>query len=244
MLRWDLIKYEYCCLNFSCDIAEALASRVSAKWQTCWSNKKCYCISTKCGDTRTSTQFFLTFPKQIATAGKSSAVCYLYPVWMNSFFVWLFKASMSVSVEAPTGSLKTTYSALVNVTNDVPEQVLVCPEEIQDFHRSSVSPAERLFRKKKKKKLLTLEEKPGFLFELWQVLEDMSNIKSWSALKAVCGQGVLTFVCVEQLWIVCRYRAEETRRCLSSRRACYEIHAFVNRLEEIKTAPDDMPHML
>lgn len=57
---------------------------------------------------------------------------------------------MSVSVEAPTGSLKTTYSALVNVTNDVPEQVLVCPEEIQDFHRSSVSPAERLFRKKKK----------------------------------------------------------------------------------------------
>lgn len=73
---------------------------------------------------------------------------------------------MSVSVEAPTGSLKTTYSALVNVTNDVPEQVLVCPEEIQDFHRSSVSPAERLFIKKKKKKLLTLEEKPGFLFEL------------------------------------------------------------------------------
>lgn len=144
-------KCECYCLNFSCDIAEALASRVSSKWQTCWSNKNRYCISTKCSDTRrTSTHFFLTFPKQIATAGKSSAVRYLYPVWMNSFFVWLFKARMSVSIEAPTGSLKTTYSALVNVTNDVPEQVLVCPEEIQDFHRSSASPLPSACSEKKK----------------------------------------------------------------------------------------------
>lgn len=178
--------------------------------------------------------------------GEPSAVCYLYPVWMESLLVWLFKANMSVSIEAPTGSQKTIYSALVNVRNDVPEQVLVCPEEIQDFHRSSASrlPNACSEKKKKRKRLLTWEEKPGFLFELWQVLEDMSNIKSWSALKAVCGQGVLTFVCVEQLWIVCRYRAEETQRSLSGRRACYEIYALVNRLQEIKTAPDDMPHML
>lgn len=166
---------------------------------------------------------------------------------MNPFFVWLFKANVSVSTEAPTGSPKTTYSVLLNVSNDVPEHVLVCPVEIQDFHRSSMSllPNACSDRKKKEeKKLLTWEEKPGFLFELWQVLEDMSNIKSWSALKAVCGQGVLTFVCVEQLWIVCRYRAEETQRFLSGCRACYEICAFVSRLQEIKTAPDEMPHML
>lgn len=166
---------------------------------------------------------------------------------MNPFFVWLFKANVSVSTEAPTGSPKTTYSVLLNVSNDVPEHVLVCPVEIQDFHRSSMSllPNACSDRKKKEeKKLLTWEEKPGFLFELWQVLEDMSNIKSWSALKAVCGQGVLTFVCVEQLWIVCRYRAEETQRFLSGCRACYEICAFVSRLQEIKTASDEMPHML
>lgn len=58
---------------------------------------------------------------------------------------------MSVSIEAPTGSLKTTYSALVNVSNDVPEQVLVCPEEIQDFHRLSASLLPNACSEKKKK---------------------------------------------------------------------------------------------
>jgi len=66
---------------------------------------------------------------------------------------------MSVSIEAPTGSPKTTYSALVNVSNDVPEQVLVCPEEIQDFHRSSTSlllnACSEKKKKKRRKKLLT-----------------------------------------------------------------------------------------
>lgn len=61
---------------------------------------------------------------------------------------------MSVSTEAPTGSLKTAHRARVNVTNDVSEQAHVCPEEIQDFHCLRCEAAsEHLL--KKEKKLLT-----------------------------------------------------------------------------------------
>lgn len=43
--------------------------------------------------------------------------------------------------------------------------------------------------------MLTLEEKPGFLFELRQVLEAVSNVESWPALKAACGGGFSHFLC-------------------------------------------------
>lgn len=135
-------------------LTRALASRISYKWQTGWSDKKCYCVSTKySGTRRKGSQFFLTFPRQNTTCSEPSAAHYLYPVWMNPFFVWLFKANVSVSTEAPTGSLKTTYSVLVNVSNDVPEHILVCPVEMQDFHRSSMNllPNACSDRKKRKK---------------------------------------------------------------------------------------------
>lgn len=51
-------------------------------------------------------------------------------------------------------------------------------------------------RREKERLLLTREEKPGFLFELGQVLEAVSNVESWPApkAKAACGGGFSHFL--------------------------------------------------
>ena len=68
------------------------------------------------------------------------------------------------------------------------------PTDAPDFHPEKPTPQESpeaRIEREKERLLLTQEGKPGFLFELRQVLEAVSNVESRPAqkAKAACGGG-------------------------------------------------------